>query len=88
MNGLRNVFDPFAVNSNNSNAFFNLAGLLLFLPFLDAFSFRLVSVFGDSAYAVAWSHLIFNLVIGIVFMLSMRLWLPILRRWLHVDSMH
>jgi phosphate:Na+ symporter len=79
---------PVARSAAKANVFFNLAGLLLFLPFLNAFSFRLVSVFGDSAYAVAWSHLIFNLVIGIVFMLSMWLWLPILRRWLHVDSMH
>ncbi|WP_449257969.1 Na/Pi cotransporter family protein [Chlorobium limicola] len=69
-----------------ANVIFNLAGLLLFLPFLDAFSFRVVSFFGDSAYAVAWSHLIFNLVIGVIFMLSMQLWLPILKRWLKVST--
>lgn len=63
-----------------TNLLFNLAGLLLYLPFLPAFSRWVVESFPGPGLAVAWAHLLFNLSIGLVFLTTLRWLEPVLRR--------
>ena len=57
-----------------ANLCFNVLGvLLLFLPFLRTFALRAVQIAGDPGTAVAWSQLIFNLVMVFVVLVLLRL---------------
>lgn len=51
-----------------ANSLFNLAGLLIFLPFLGLFAAAVTRAIPDPAMAVAVAHLIFNLVTGLAFL--------------------
>ena len=53
---------PTARRTAIANLAFNVFGVLLFLPFLGAFSNAVVEYSGNPSLAVAWAHLIFNLV--------------------------
>lgn len=55
-----------------SNFIFNLTGMIIFLPFIVPFSNAMVAQFADPAFAVAWAHLIFNLSVGLIFLINLR----------------
>jgi Na/Pi-cotransporter len=52
-----------------ANLFFNLAGVLIYFPFLRPFSRFMVAQFGAGSMSVAWAHLIFNVTVGLAFLL-------------------
>lgn len=56
-----------------ANLCFNSFGVLLFLPFLKGFALRVVGFAADAGTAVAWAHLIFNLVMVFAVLLLLRL---------------
>ena len=56
-----------------ANLCFNVLGVLLFLPFLRTFALRAVQIASDPGMAVAWSQLIFNLVMVFVVLVLLRL---------------
>jgi Na+/phosphate symporter len=56
-----------------ANLFFNVVGVLLFFPFLRTFALRAVQIAGDPGMAVAWSQLIFNLVMVFVVLVLLRI---------------
>ncbi len=55
-----------------AHAVFNVAGVLLFLPFITPFGNLLDSSFSDPARALAWGHTGFNLITAVIFMLLIR----------------
>ena len=65
-----------------SNFLFNAAGVLLYLPFLGSFSRTIVNLAANPGIAVAWAHLIFNLTIAFIFLLTLNWVEPLLRNWL------
>lgn len=67
-----------------TNFMFNSVGLLLFLPFLRPFADWVISVSSGPGFAVAWAHLIFNLTVALLFLLSLDRVEPLLRRQLVV----
>ncbi len=69
-----------------ANTLFNVGGALVFFPFLGPFARAIVAWAGDPGIAVAWAHLLFNLTLGIVFLLTLDWVEPRLRRWLVRDS--
>jgi Na/Pi-cotransporter len=73
---------PMARATAVSNFLFNFAGMLLFFPFLVPFSNGLVALVDDPGMAVAWAHLIFNLIISGIFLCTMDWIEPRLMRWL------
>jgi Na/Pi-cotransporter len=78
--------NPVARATANSNFLFNAAGALIFFPFLAPFARVMVESAGDPGLAVAWAHLIFNLTIGLLFLLILDFIEPPLRRWLSADK--
>jgi Na/Pi-cotransporter len=52
-----------------ANLFFNAAGVLIYFPFLRPFSRLMVDWFGAGSMSVAWAHLIFNVTVGLAFLL-------------------
>lgn len=60
---------PIARATAAANLFFNAAGVLIYLPFLRPFSRIMVDQFGAGSMLVAWAHLIFNLTVGLAFLL-------------------
>jgi phosphate:Na+ symporter len=56
-----------------ANLYFNVFGVLLFLPFLRPFALRTVQLTGDPGMAVAWAQLIFNLVMVFAVLVLLRL---------------
>jgi Na/Pi-cotransporter len=56
-----------------ANLCFNVLGVLLFLPFLRTFALRAVQIISDPGMAVAWSQLVFNLVMVFVVLVLLRL---------------
>lgn len=69
---------PVAKATAVANFAFNTAGVLVFLPFLVPFSRYMVQRFGSAEFAVAWAHLIFNLIVVMPFLL----FLPLVERQL------
>jgi Na+/phosphate symporter len=61
---------------------FNAAGLLLFFPFITPFSRWVITEFERPGQAVAAAHLIFNLTIGLLFLLMLNRLEPYLAAWL------
>ena len=78
--------NPVARATAIANFLFNAAGVLIFLPFLGPFTRAVLDLAGDPGIAVAWAHLIFNLTIAVLFLLTLDWVEPRLRRWLSVDS--
>jgi len=72
---------PVARAAAVSNFLFNAAGVLLFLPFLEEFTRRMLAT-GDPAMAVTWAHLAFNLTIAALFLVTLGWVEPRLRAWL------
>jgi phosphate:Na+ symporter len=56
-----------------ANLAFNTFGVLIFLPFLGGFSDIVVAHSENPAIAVAWAHLIFNLVMAVATLLVLRI---------------
>jgi phosphate:Na+ symporter len=65
-----------------ANLLFNAAGALAFFPFLGPFARVTLELAGDPGTAVAWAHLLFNLTLGLGFLLTLSWVEPRLRRWL------
>jgi Na/Pi-cotransporter len=61
---------------------FNAAGVLLFFPFITPFSRWVITEFERPGQAVAAAHLIFNLTIGLLFLLMLNRIEPHLAAWL------
>ena len=59
---------PIARATAEANFLFNVAGTVLFFPFLPQFAYAIVNLAGDPVMAVAWAHLIFNLAVALVFL--------------------
>ena len=53
-----------------ANLFFNLAGLVIYLPFIEFFAGEVIRFSGDPGMAVAWAHLIFNATTAFLFLVS------------------
>ena len=79
-------FETVARATAVTNFLFNLAGVLLFLPFLGAFSAAMLGHAGEPAMAVALAHLCFNLAIAGLFLASLGWVEPRLRAWLKLDA--
>ena len=56
-----------------ANLCFNAFGVLLFLPFLGWFAAKMVELAGEPGMAVAWSQLIFNVVMTLAILLVLRI---------------
>jgi len=56
-----------------ANLIFNVIGVLLFLPFLGQFSDAVVEYTGNPGMAVAWAHLIFNLMMTTVILMLLQI---------------
>jgi Na/Pi-cotransporter len=69
-----------------SNFLFNLAGVLLFFPFLGPFSHAMLDLAGTPSQTVALAHLVFNLTIALLFLTTLGWVEPRLRMWLSVDA--
>ena len=69
-----------------ANSLFNVVGVLIYFPFLDWFARAVVAFAADPGIAVAWAHLIFNLTIAAVFLVTLDWVEPRLRDWLSADS--
>ena len=76
---------PVARATAISNFGFNLAGVLLFFPFLGPFSRLMLEMSGTPAQTVALAHLTFNLIVAVLFVSTLGWVEPWLRRWLSVD---
>jgi len=61
-----------AKRTASANLIFNVVGVLLFLPFLPSFARAVVERSADPAMAVAWAHLIFNLVMTAVMLVLLK----------------
>jgi Na+/phosphate symporter len=62
-----------------ANLWSNIFGVALFLPCLRQFSDALIQYSGDPALAVAWAHLILNVVMTPFILVGLRLfgaWIP------------
>jgi Na/Pi-cotransporter len=60
---------PVARATAAANLLFNAAGVLIYFPFLRPFSRLMVDWFGGGTMSVAWAHLIFNVTVGLAFLL-------------------
>ncbi|WP_347907797.1 Na/Pi symporter [Pseudomonas grandcourensis] len=69
-----------------ANGLFNIAGAIVFFPFLPQFSQAMVEFAGDPGMAVAWAHLIFNLTTALVLLVSLDWIEPPIRRLLLRDQ--
>ena len=65
-----------------ANLLYNVAGMLIYLPILGWFARTVVSLAGNPGLAVAWAHLIFNVSIAIIFLVTLDQVEPRLRAWL------
>jgi hypothetical protein len=68
-----------------ANFLFNLVGVLIFLPFLTPFTQAMLA-WGDPSRVVAGAHLVFNLVVATLFLVTLGWVEPRLRSWLRVES--
>ncbi|MBK7945316.1 MAG: Na/Pi cotransporter family protein [Flavobacteriales bacterium] len=65
-----------------ANFLFNLAGVLLYLPFLHWFADWLHARTSGPTMTVVWAHLIFNLSVALLFLLFLGRLAPVLKSWL------
>jgi len=72
--------NPIARTASIANLLFNVVGMLVYLPFLRPFAHIMVDWTGDAGTAVASAHLIFNLTIALMFLLTLDWVEPRLRR--------
>ena len=77
---------PVARATGITNLLFNATGMLLYLPFLRPFSHWVVDRAANPGIAVAWAHLLFNLSIAFLFLVTLDWVEPLLRFWLSADS--
>ncbi|RKE39451.1 Na/Pi-cotransporter [Paraburkholderia sp. BL23I1N1] len=77
---------PVARATAITNFLFNAAGVLVYFPFLRPFSRAVVDASANPGMAVAWAHLIFNLTVALVLLLTLNWIEPPLRSWLRVDA--
>lgn len=71
--------NPTARRTAIANLVFNGFGVLVFLPFLGTFSSAVVRYAGGPTLAVAWAHLVFNLVMTVLILTGLRVfgqWIP------------
>ena len=61
------------------------ASMLLYPPFLRPFSQAIVDMAANPGIAVAWAHLLFNLTIAFLFLVTLNWVEPLLRFWLSAD---
>lgn len=64
-------FEAAAKRAARANAFFNILGVLLFLPFLKYFASLIIQIQVDLPYQIAITHLFFNLAVAIIFLVFM-----------------
>jgi len=76
---------PVARATGITNFLFNAVGLLLYMPFLRPFSQAIVDMAASPDMAVAWAHLVFNLTIAFLFLVTLNWVEPLLRNWLSAD---
>ena len=76
---------PVARATAIANFLFNLVGVLIFLPFLTPFTQAMLA-WGDPSRVVAGAHLVFNLVVATLFLVTLGWVEPRLRSWLRVES--
>ncbi|REE18382.1 Na/Pi-cotransporter [Paraburkholderia sp. BL27I4N3] len=76
---------PVARATAIANFLFNAAGVLVYLPFLRSFSRAAADLTANPGMAVAWAHLIFNLTVALIFLLTLNWIEPPLRSWLGAD---
>ncbi len=76
---------PVARATGITNFLFNATGMLLYLPFLRPFSQAIVDMAANPGIAVAWAHLLFNLTIALLFLVTLNWVEPLLRYWLSAD---
>jgi phosphate:Na+ symporter len=76
---------PVARATGITNLLFNAAGMLLYLPFLRPFSQAVVDMAANPGIAVAWAHLLFNLTIAFLFLVTLNWVEPLLRFWLSAE---
>ncbi len=77
---------PVARATATANSLFNVVGVLIYFPFLDSFARAVVAFAADPGIAVAWAHVIFNLTIAALFLVTLDWVEPRLRDWLSADS--
>jgi len=63
--------NPVARATAKANFLFNVAGAVLFFPFLTQFAHAMVTHAGDPGMAVALAHLVFNLTTALVFLVPL-----------------
>jgi phosphate:Na+ symporter len=76
---------PIAGATATTNFLFNAAAVLLYFPFLRPFSGAMLDLAANPGIAVAWAHLLFNLTIALIFLLTLSWVEPRLRNWLSAD---
>ena len=76
---------PVARATGITNFLFNAIGMFLYLPFLRPFSQAIVDMAANPGIAVAWAHLLFNLTIAVLFLVTLNWVEPLLRYWLSAD---
>jgi Na/Pi-cotransporter len=76
--------NPTARTTAIANLLFNAAGMLAYLPVMRPFSSAVVALAGDPGTAVAAAHLVFNLSIAFVFLVSLD-WVEPRLRWLSAE---
>ncbi len=64
--------DLYARRTSIAHFFFNVGGVLLFLPFLGIFADLIGSLGGTTAHQVANAHLVFNLTCAVVFLVALK----------------
>lgn len=70
---------PTARATARANVLFNVAGMLLFFPFLSMFTQTMLTWTDEPGMAVALAHLVFNVILGLLFLLALDLVEPRLR---------
>jgi Na/Pi-cotransporter len=63
-----------------TNALFNIGGMLLFFPFLKPFAQFVFHHAANSGQGVALAHLIFNIVITLLYLITLNWWAPVLQK--------
>jgi len=69
-----------------TNFLINLVGVLLFFPFLTSFAQIVLHLAEDPAQGVALAHLIFNVIVTLLFLSTLNWWAPPLQRWFRVSE--
>jgi Na/Pi-cotransporter len=63
-----------------TNSLFNFVGVLLFFPFLKSFAASVLHLAGDPGQGVALAHLLFNIVITFLYLVTLGWWAPALQK--------